>query len=62
MYLIYDRLQLQSSSIGHKLLVKRQNWKSTTDDITSLTLEQLENAAKAISQKKIINDPIIQRL
>ena len=62
MYLLYDRLQLQSSSIGQKLLVRRQNWKSTTDDITSLTLDQLENAAKAIAQRQTIDDPVIRRL
>ena len=62
MYLLYDRLQLQSSSIGHKLLVRRQNWKSTTDDISSLTVDELEDAAKAIAERQTINNPIIRRL
>ena len=62
MYLLYDRLQLRSSSLGHTLLIKRQNWKSTTDDIASLTVNQLEDAAKAVADGQIIKDPTIQRL
>ena len=62
MYLIYDVLQIRQSSIGHKLLVKRRNWKSTTDDIASLTSDQLQEAAKAIANKQVVDNPVIQRL
>jgi hypothetical protein len=62
MYLLYDRLQLGSSSLGHTLLVKRQNWKSTSDDIAFLTVDQLEDAARAVVQDRIIDSPTIQRL
>src|SRR4051794_39877499 len=62
MYLLYDVIQLRQSSIGHRLLVKRQNWESTKDDIASLTSEQLQDAAKAIANGQIIDNPIIQRL
>ena len=62
MYLLYDVIQLRQSSIGHKLLVKRQNWKSTKDDIASLTSKQLQDAAKAIANGQIIDSSVIQRL
>ena len=51
MYLLFDRLQLQSSSLGHRLLVKCQNWKSTMDNITSLIVDQLEDLAKVVAYK-----------
>ena len=62
MYLLFDYLQLQSSSLGHRLLVKRQNWKSTMDDITSLIVDQLEDLAKVVAHKQPIDNPIIRRL
>ena len=62
MYLLYDRLQLQSSSLGHKLLIKRENWKSATDDIASLTVDELEDAAKAVSQGRTIDNLSIRQL
>ena len=49
MYLLYNVLQLRKSSIGHKLLVKRQDWRSTKDGVAALTVEQLQDAAKALS-------------
>lgn len=36
------------SSLGHTLLVKRQNWKSTSDDIAFLTVDQLEDEASTL--------------
>jgi hypothetical protein len=62
MYLLYDVLQLRKSSLGHKILVKRQNWKTTKDDVASLTVERLQNAAKAIAHGQPINDPTILKL
>ena len=62
MYLLYDVLQLRSSSLGNALLVKRRNWRAAEDDIASLTIEQLENAAKAVADGGVIDDPVIQRL
>jgi hypothetical protein len=62
MYLLYDVLQLRSSSLGNALLVKRRNWRSAEDDIASLTIDQLEDAAKVVADGGIIDDPVIQRL
>ena len=62
MYLLYDVLQLRSSSLGNTLLVKRQDWKSTKEDIASLTFDQLQTAAKSIANGQQIDNPIIQRL
>jgi hypothetical protein len=55
-------LQLRSSSLGHALLVKRRNWRSAEDDVASLTIDQLEDAAKAVANGGFIDDPVIQRL
>jgi hypothetical protein len=62
MYLIYDVLQLCSSSLANAILVKRRNWRSAKDDIASLTVDQLEDAAKAIANGEIVDNPAIQRL
>jgi hypothetical protein len=62
MYLLYDVLQLRQSSLGNTLLVKRQKWRSTKDDIASLTFEQLQDAARAVANGQIIENPIIRRL
>src|SRR5947207_2789700 len=62
MYLLYDVLQLRSSSLGNTLLVKRRNWRKTEDDIASLTIDQLENAAKIIADGGTIDNPAILRL
>ncbi|PVH69294.1 hypothetical protein DL98DRAFT_505961, partial [Cadophora sp. DSE1049] len=62
MYLLYDVLQLRSSSLGNALLVKRRDWRSAEDDIASLTVDQLEGAAKAVAHGEVIDDPVIQRL
>jgi hypothetical protein len=62
MYLLYDVLQLRSSSLGNALFVKRRNWRSAEDDVASLTIDQLEGAAKAVADGAVIDDPIIQRL
>jgi hypothetical protein len=39
-----------------------ENWRAAEDDIASLTIEQLENAAKAVADGGVIDDPVIQRL
>ena len=62
MYLVYDVLQLRRSSLGNSLLVKRCDWESAEHDIASLTVEQLQEAAKAISEGRLIENPTIQRL
>ncbi|KAH9203429.1 hypothetical protein DL95DRAFT_321422, partial [Leptodontidium sp. 2 PMI_412] len=62
MYLLYDVLQLRSSSLGNTLLVKRRDWRSAENDIASLTVGQLEDAAKTIADGGIVENPVIQRL
>lgn len=62
MYLLYDVIQLRRSSLGNTLLVKRQNWRSAKDDIASLTVKQLQDAATAVSNGQLINDPTVRRL
>ncbi|KAJ5100152.1 hypothetical protein N7532_007153 [Penicillium argentinense] len=62
MYLLYDVIQLRKSSLGNHFLIKRQNWQSAADDIASLTLSQLQNAAKAAADGQTLDDPVIRRL
>ena len=62
MYLLYDVLQLRKSSLGNTFLIKRQHWRSATDDIASLTVDQLQKAAKAVAAGQKVEDPIIRRL
>lgn len=62
MYLLYDVIQLRKSSMGNGFLVKRQNWQSTMNDITSLTVNQLQDAAKMLAAGQKIEDPVIRRL
>lgn len=62
MYLMYDVIQLRKSSLSNKMLIKRQHWTTTTNDMAGWTLEQLQNAAKALSAGQPIDDPAIQRL
>jgi hypothetical protein len=62
MYLLYDVLQLRSASLRNAFLVKRRNWRATEDDIASLTIKQLEDAAKAPADGGVIDEPLIQRL
>jgi len=56
MYLLYDVLQLRTASLGNAFLVKRRNWRAAEDDIASLTIEQLENAAKAVAGGGVVDD------
>lgn len=56
MFLLYDVLQLRSSSLGNSLLVKRRNWRLAEDDIASLTIGQLEDAAKAVAVGGVIDE------
>ena len=62
MYLVYDVLQLRKSSLGNSLLVKRCDWESAERDIASLTVEQLQEAAKAVSEGRLVVNPTIRRL
>ncbi|OKO94694.1 ATP-dependent DNA helicase pfh1 [Penicillium subrubescens] len=62
MYLLYDVIQLRKSSMGNGFLVKRQNWQSTMNDIASLTVNQLQDAAKTAAAGQKIEDLIIRRL
>lgn len=48
--------------MGNAFLIKRQNWQSVTKDITSLTVSQLQSAAKTVATGQKIEDPIIRRL
>ena len=62
MYLLYDVLQLRSASLGNSFLVKRRDWRAAEDDMASLTTRQLGNAARAVADGGVIDDPVIQRL
>jgi hypothetical protein len=62
MYLLYDVIQLRKSSMGNAFLIKRENWQSAMDDIASLTVTQLQDAAKTVATGQQIEDPIIRRL
>ncbi|KAF5857657.1 hypothetical protein ETB97_005478 [Aspergillus alliaceus] len=62
MYLLYDVIQLRKSSMANTFLIKRQNWQSTMDDIASLTVSQLQDAAKVVATGQRTEDPIIRRL
>src|SRR2546423_1553450 len=62
MYLLYDVIQLRRSSLGNAMLVKRQNWRSVRDDIASLTVDQLQTAATAVSNGQPIENPAVRRL
>ena len=62
MYLIYDVLQIRKSSLANKLLLQRRHWPSATDDISSLTEDQLRNALQDLDTNHEINDPVVRRL
>jgi hypothetical protein len=62
MYLIYDVLQIRKSSLANKLVLERHHWSSATDDLASLTEDQLRNALKDLDSNHEINDPVISRL
>ena len=62
MFLLYDILQLRRSSLGNSILVKRRDWKSAERDIRSLTVVQLQEAAKSIAEGRPVDNPAIQRL
>ena len=44
------------------MLVKRQNWRSVKNDIASLTVEQLQAAAKTVANRQPIGNPTIRGL
>jgi hypothetical protein len=54
MYLVYDVLQLRRSSFDNSLLVKRCDRESAERDIASLTVDQLQEAAKAVSEGRLV--------
>jgi hypothetical protein len=62
MYILFDKLQLERSSLGNAFLVKRRYWKSASHDIASLIVDQLQKAAKAIAAGQSVDDPIVRRL
>ena len=62
MYLLYDVIQLRRSSLANSILIKRQHWRSTTKDISLLTVDQLLNAAKTLAAGGKIEDPRVKRL
>ena len=62
MFLIYDVLQLRSSSLGNSLLIQRQNWAQATDAIARLTEGQLVRTAEAMKSGQKIDDPLIRQL
>ena len=62
MYLLYDVLQLRKSSLGNNLLAKRRKWKSVKDDIACLTVQELQDAAKAMANGETIKNRTILRL
>ena len=59
---MYDNLQLRRSAFGNIFLVKRKDWRWTGNDIASLTIEQLDDAAKAIAAGGTFTSPAIGRL
>jgi len=62
MYLLYDMIQLRRSSSGNAMLVKRRNWTSVRNDIASLTVEHLQDAAKEVSNGQFVTNPTVRRL
>lgn len=42
--------------------MKRRDWRSAENDIASLTVGQLEDAAKTIADGGVAENPVIQRL
>ena len=54
MHLVYDVLQLRRSSFDNSLLVKRCDRESAERDIASLTVDQLQEAAKAVSEGRLV--------
>lgn len=62
MYLLFDILQLRRSSLGNAFLVKRRYWRSAAHDIASLTVDQLQKAARQTEAGQNVEDPVIRRL
>jgi hypothetical protein len=62
MYLLYDVLQLRASSLSNSVIVKRHHWRSVTQDIDSLTTDQLRNAAKELAAGNSLENAVIRRL
>jgi hypothetical protein len=55
-------LQIRKPSLANKLLLERRHWPSATDDVASLTEDQLRKALNDLDSNHEINDPVISRL
>ena len=59
MYLMYDVLRLQKSSLGYGLLTKRRDWPRVRNKLESLTTDKINEAINAFSN---ITDSTINSL
>ena len=59
MYLLYDIIQRRKSALGNSLLVKRGDYQAVLDVISSLTHQQLIEAAQALRLTQRTSDPAI---
>ena len=59
MYLLYDVIQRRKSALGNSLLVKRGDYQAVLDVISSLTHQQLIEAAQALRLTQRTSDPAI---
>lgn len=62
MYLLYDVIQLRNSCLGNSLLIKRTQWASVTQDLNSLHVARLQNAARELAASHVTKDPLVRRL
>jgi hypothetical protein len=62
MYLIYDALRLQKSSLGYGLLTKRRDSPRVRNELESLTADNIHDAINAVSNHQPITDFTINSL
>jgi hypothetical protein len=62
MYLMYDVLRLQKSSLGYGLLTKRRDWPRVRNKLESLTTDKINEAINAFSNHQPITDSTINSL
>lgn len=62
MFLLYDVINRQQSSLGYLLLTKRKFWGKTCTKVNVITLSQLEAAAAEIKETSKYTDPDILML
>ena len=62
MYLLYDVIQRRKSALGNSLLVKRGDYHKVQDVISSLTYQQLIEAAESLRSTQKTSDPAIATL